>query len=690
MLDKIEKYRSQMEKRVSIPDGCHRLFDLVKINDERLRIAFFYGLRNTLVATDLKQATRVAYEGNRCVWRVVTLKGELIDRQGTMSGGGKPRKGYMGSSASASQGDENASKEREMSLAKLARDASSSRDAAAAERRDAQRLAKDIQSQLRKVSSRIPKLEAELAAAQQELPELESRLVALKSDAEMSQEEVAQLAELQISHREKKKAFSAAKKLASALQAEVDEMQKQMLDAGGPALREQKAACEAAASAHKDALAAVAKAAVDTKSAMKKKASAEKNLQSASKDLVKAEAGVQKVKADFAVITEEAMKIMQNVEAAKLAEAEKKKEVESMRKELAGVNKKMKKFRDRLLMISAKVEEINAAVKEEEAKVTLWSQKLSELQNFYDNQRANARELLLGPQEESEEGDADANDAAAKEEESSSEVNTAEDDIASQFFKPLPPLSEDNVEALDADSLQRSVSSLEAKVEELKQNVDMSALAEYHRAERERRVRASELEESTSTRDTARTTLDSLRKQRLETFLAGFRIIGLKLKEMYQMITLGGDAELELVDSLDPFSEGVVFSVRPKGKSWKSIANLSGGEKTLSSLSLVFALHHFKPTPLYVMDEIDAALDFRNVSIVANYIKERTKNAQFVIISLRSNMFELADRLVGIYKTNDVTKSVSINPKLLSASRTKAVLADATNSTATVASHPED
>ena len=123
---------------------------------------------------------------------------------------------------------------------------------------------------------------------------------------------------------------------------------------------------------------------------------------------------------------------------------------------------------------------------------------------------------------------------------------------------------------------------------------------------------------------------------------------------------------------------------------------MSGGEKTLSSLALVFALHHYKvgvrarvsvrlalglalanpnpnpdpypnpnrykPTPLYVMDEIDAALDFRNVSIVGNYIKERTRNAQFVIISLRNNMFELADRLVGIYKTQNATKSVAINP----------------------------
>ena len=80
------------------------------------------------------------------------------------------------------------------------------------------------------------------------------------------------------------------------------------------------------------------------------------------------------------------------------------------------------------------------------------------------------------------------------------------------------------------------------------------------------------------------------------------------------MITLGGNAELELVDSMDPFSEGIIFSVMPPKKSWKNISNLSGGEKTLSSLALVFALHHYNPTPLYVMDEIDAALDFRNVS----------------------------------------------------------------------------
>ena len=190
----------------------------------------------------------------------------------------------------------------------------------------------------------------------------------------------------------------------------------------------------------------------------------------------------------------------------------------------------------------------------------------------------------------------------------------------------------------------------------------MQAIADYRKKEEIYLARVNELDEVTKQRDEQRKNVDKLRKARLTEFMSGFALVTTKLKELYQMITLGGDAELELVDSLDPFSEGIVFSVRPPKKTWKNISNLSGGEKTLSSLALVFALHYYKPTPLYVMDEIDAALDFKNVSIVGNYNKERTRNAQFIIISLRSNMFELADRLVGIYKTYNCTKSVAINP----------------------------
>lgn len=154
----------------------------------------------------------------------------------------------------------------------------------------------------------------------------------------------------------------------------------------------------------------------------------------------------------------------------------------------------------------------------------------------------------------------------------------------------------------------------------------MNALAEYRRRVEELAARSSDLSEATAQRDTAKKRCEDLRRVRLEGFMEGFSTISLRLKEMYQMITMGGNAELELVDSLDPFSEGILFSVMPPKKSWKNISNLSGGEKTLSSLALVFALHHYKPTPLYVMDEIDAALDFRNVSSSCGGGTKRTQS----------------------------------------------------------------
>ena len=126
----------------------------------------------------------------------------------------------------------------------------------------------------------------------------------------------------------------------------------------------------------------------------------------------------------------------------------------------------------------------------------------------------------------------------------------------------------------------------------------MGVLKEYKKREEEYLNRAKDLEEVTARRDAQKAKYDGLRKQRLDEFMTGFSAISAKLKEMYQvsprrlfvpnvadiqrlcqMITLGGNAELELVDSMAPFSEGIIFSVMPPKKSWKNISNLSGGEK---------------------------------------------------------------------------------------------------------------
>ena len=82
------------------PEDVPRLVDLIRVNDPDLMLAFYYSLRNTLVASDLDQATRIAYGGAQRL-RVVTLKGEIIEVQGTMSGGGNPQRGRMGTKVQA-------------------------------------------------------------------------------------------------------------------------------------------------------------------------------------------------------------------------------------------------------------------------------------------------------------------------------------------------------------------------------------------------------------------------------------------------------------------------------------------------------------------------------------------------------------------------------------------------------------
>lgn len=170
-------------------------------------------------------------------------------------------------------------------------------------------------------------------------------------------------------------------------------------------------------------------------------------------------------------------------------------------------------------------------------------------------------------------------------------------------------------------------------------SVNVTVIKDYRDKYTQYIVKLRDLDSIHQKQEELRLTIEQLKRERLKIFLEGFEQINSKLRQVFQLLTQGGDASLDLIDSLDPFSDGIKFSVRPYKKAWKQINKLSGGQKTLSSLSLIFALHYYRPTPIYFMDEIDAALDYRNVSIVAQYIKKRTKNAQFIIISLRNNMF---------------------------------------------------
>merc|ERR1712176_471443 len=120
---------------------------------------------------------------------------------------------------------------------------------------------------------------------------------------------------------------------------------------------------------------------------------------------------------------------------------------------------------------------------------------------------------------------------------------------------------------------------------------------------------------------------------------------------------LGGNAYLSLDDSEEPFSGGIKFNAMPPMKRFRDMEQLSGGEKTVAALSLLFAIHSFHPAPFFVMDEVDAALDNVNVFKVSNYIKQNSNNFQCLVISLKDAFYDKADALVGIYREKEMNCS---------------------------------
>ncbi|OEU09587.1 RecF/RecN/SMC protein [Fragilariopsis cylindrus CCMP1102] len=148
-----------------------------------------------------------------------------------------------------------------------------------------------------------------------------------------------------------------------------------------------------------------------------------------------------------------------------------------------------------------------------------------------------------------------------------------------------------------------------------------------------------------------------IKKRRTKKFLDAFNHIDTALKTIYTDMTksskhpLGGNAYLTLDDTEEPFKGGMKFNAMPPMKRFRDMYQLSGGEKTVASLALLFAIHSYHPAPFFVMDEVDAALDNINLRKVCNYIQQRSQvDFQCIVISLKDMFYERSQSLVGICK----------------------------------------
>ncbi len=210
--------------------------------------------------------------------------------------------------------------------------------------------------------------------------------------------------------------------------------------------------------------------------------------------------------------------------------------------------------------------------------------------------------------------------------------------------EPLPEIPEDA--SRDLAALQHEIRSLQKRLQSM-EPVNMLALEEYDRTQE----RLQELTDKLTTLEEERTELllriENFTTLRVRAFREAYDAVDINFQEIFATLS-EGDGRLQLEDAQDPFNGGLNLIAHPKGKQVQRLASMSGGEKSLTALSFIFALQRYRPSPFYAFDEVDMFLDGANVEKLARMIKHQATLAQFMVVSLRRPMIESAQRTIGV------------------------------------------
>lgn len=213
-----------------------------------------------------------------------------------------------------------------------------------------------------------------------------------------------------------------------------------------------------------------------------------------------------------------------------------------------------------------------------------------------------------------------------------------------------------SVEEIDFSGMTGSGAELRRELEEINQKIDSQVpliRVEERGEDRGKYTRVNEeYERLKAAAIAAKNELNDAKRRRTHLFMECFERVNKEVARIYKSLTMTetseGNAYLALGNTAEPFKEGIRFHLMPPNKRFREARMLSGGERTMAVLSLLFAFHAYRPAPFYVFDEIDSALDKTNVARVVSFMM--SCDAQFVLITLKPALFQHANGLVGVYK----------------------------------------
>ncbi len=213
---------------------------------------------------------------------------------------------------------------------------------------------------------------------------------------------------------------------------------------------------------------------------------------------------------------------------------------------------------------------------------------------------------------------------------------------------------------LDENIARNEVNNLKKKIKDLGV-VNLGAIEEYDRVSTRYEFLIKQKEDLTNAENTLLEIINEMDTVMESEFAESFKLINEKFKETFKELFKGGTAELKLTDPDNMLETGIEIIASPPGKSLKSISLLSGGEKTFTAISLLFAILKARPVPFCILDEVEAALDEVNVDGFGEYITKLKEKTQFILITHKKRTMEYVDNLYGItMQESGVSKLVSV------------------------------
>ena len=239
-------------------------------------------------------------------------------------------------------------------------------------------------------------------------------------------------------------------------------------------------------------------------------------------------------------------------------------------------------------------------------------------------------------------------------------VQETSENAASENFAPENTATETASETTEAstESVRARLKATRAELEALGA-INPLALEEYEALSERYAYLNQQIEDLKATRRDLNTVMDEVSSHIAEVFTAAMEDINTHYRRIFETLFPGGEGHLELDDPSDPLNSGVEIHARPAGKKVKRLSLLSGGERSLASLALLIAIYMSRPSPFYALDEVEAALDDRNLSRLLQVIGELGERSQLIVITHQKRTMQIAETLYGVSMRGGVSTVLS-------------------------------